>query len=167
MALLPKLPDDVKDDKQLMDFLRGITQVLDDNDADKLGGYHATTTPTANTIPVADSTGKLNSGWMDFTSIKWLNGYTKLPNGIIIQWGMVPVTSQGGIGIYTVPISFTISFPNRCFSLVTTAYCCDIPIANYAAFSYVGGLSKTGFTGTVYKYEYNGSFNIHWIAIGN
>ena len=39
MALLPKLPDDVKDDKQLMDFLRGITQVLDDNEADKLGGW--------------------------------------------------------------------------------------------------------------------------------
>ncbi len=35
MALLPKLPDDVKDDKQLMDFLRGITQVLDDNENEK------------------------------------------------------------------------------------------------------------------------------------
>jgi len=33
-------------------------------DADKLDGYHASQTPTANTIPVAGSDGKIDEGWL-------------------------------------------------------------------------------------------------------
>lgn len=132
MALLPKLPNDVKDENQLLEYLRGLSIAIEDIakkfdgynagntngnvpvsngtvnsnlNADMVDSYHASPTPTASTIPVADSSGKLNSGWMDFSCLKGTNGYTKLPNGVIIQWGY-GYTSGHPTGTY-----FPIAFP--------------------------------------------------------
>lgn len=35
------------------------------NNSDKVDGYHASVTSTANTIPVADANGKIGAGWLD------------------------------------------------------------------------------------------------------
>ena len=41
-----------------------ISAVLNASDADKVDGFHASQTPSADTIPVADASGKLNVGWL-------------------------------------------------------------------------------------------------------
>jgi len=113
-------------------------------DADLLDGKHASSSPTANTIPVADNNGYLNS-WIkqgsgsglnadllrglpaDFTASKTSNGYQKLPSGLIIQWG------RFGYPVYPVPtsgsltVSFPITFPSQVYvvnvgGLVNGAY---------------------------------------------
>ena len=43
-------------------------------------------------------------------------GYQKLPGGLIIQWGFGTGSSSGGL-----PVSFPISFPTNCASLVATS----------------------------------------------
>jgi len=51
----------------------------------------------------------------DFSCSKTQNGYTKLPNGLIIQWGRY----DGGED-EPVQINFPITFPTTCFSVVIT-----------------------------------------------
>jgi len=43
----------------------------------------------------------------DFTSSKAANGYQKLPSGLIIQWGNLPITSTNTA--YNLPISYPTS----------------------------------------------------------
>jgi len=105
--------------------------------ADKVDGFDASPTPSANTIPVADANGSLKD-WIadsellakiknvdgsgsgldadllrglpaDFTCSKTESGYTKLPNGLIIQW----IKLNGTLSNYaSFDINFPISFPN-------------------------------------------------------
>ena len=42
------------------------------------------------------------------------NGYTKMPNGLIIQWGTVTGSSAGGSNQ---TITFPIAFPNACLNV--------------------------------------------------
>jgi len=56
--------------------------------ADTVDGFHASQTPTANTIPVADSSGKLNIGWLPTTlNADTVDGFhasqTPAPNVIV------------------------------------------------------------------------------------
>lgn len=71
------------------------------------------TVPAANKIPKANANGKLNVNWLDFAEVKSDVGYTKLPNGIIIQWITVQEntkTTDDGGGI---TLTFPIAFPNN------------------------------------------------------
>jgi hypothetical protein len=43
------------------------------------------------------------------------NGYSKLPNGLLMQWG-----SAGGASSNPSTVAFPLSFPNSCFSVVIT-----------------------------------------------
>ena len=45
------------------------TNATNADNADTVDNFHASQTPTANTIPVADSSGKLNSGWLLSSSV--------------------------------------------------------------------------------------------------
>jgi hypothetical protein len=72
----------------------GVVKKADNaNNADKVDGYHASTTPTANTIPVADSTGKINTGWINASTtptanqipVLDANANLILPNTSLIQ----------------------------------------------------------------------------------
>jgi len=67
------LPNQVQNDLELADDNFDIlAQAFVNNDpasgvaknADMVDGFHASQTPTANTIPVAGSTGKLDAGWL-------------------------------------------------------------------------------------------------------
>ncbi|OCG38571.1 phage tail protein [Gilliamella sp. Gris1-4] len=53
-----------------------------------------------------------------FTQSFGQHGYTKLPNGLIIQWGIA--NSLGDDGKNGTLQSFFIAFPNACFSVVTS-----------------------------------------------
>lgn len=107
------------------------SQAFVSSNADKVDGFHASQTPTANTIPVADSNGYIND-WIkqgegsglnadllrslpaDFTCSKNTNGYTKLPNGLIVQWGSFKITGPGNGGTTSgnLVVNFPITFPN-------------------------------------------------------
>ena len=54
----------------------------------------------------------------DFAVAKTLNGYQRLPNGLIIQWGRI----NGTLGAMSGRVTFPIAFPNTCFSAVLSQY---------------------------------------------
>lgn len=78
------------------------------------------------------------------------NGWTRLPNGLILQWG----TANGGW------VNFPIAFPNACFSVVGT----QGRGSDYEPYV-IYNISNTRFyhKGKV-EHEANGA---HWMAIGN
>lgn len=78
------------------------------------------------------------------------NGWTRLPNGLILQWG----TANGGW------VNFPIAFPNACFSVVGT----QGQGSDYEPYV-IYNISNTRFyhKGKV-EHEANGA---HWMAIGN
>jgi len=43
------------------------------------------------------------------------SGYTKLPNGIILQWTVSPTIPNDTNDVYTATVSWPIAFPNHCF----------------------------------------------------
>ena len=58
-----------------------------------------------------ESTPKLIVVNDDFPISKEPNGYTKLPNGLIIQWGHLHLANNLGSGVIRVTVSFPIQFP--------------------------------------------------------
>ena len=102
---------------------------------------YALSTPTKNgTLATLEDFGGKLSG----------NGWTRLPNGLILQWG----TANGGW------VNFPIAFPNACFSVVGT----QGQGSDYEPYV-IYNISNTRFyhKGKV-EHEANGA---HWMAIGN
>ena len=52
------------------------TTVVPNLNADRVDGYHASITPTGNTIPVSDSTGKIDNAWLNTGSGKGIDADT-------------------------------------------------------------------------------------------
>lgn len=78
------------------------------------------------------------------------NGWCKLPNGLIMQWGI----SNGGW------VNFPIAFPHQCFSVIGTPN----GGGNYENYS-IFNISNTSF---FHKGKYDSDANnAKWIAIGN
>lgn len=79
------------------------------------------------------------------------NGYQKLPNGLIIQWGSASANTTG-VGV-TFPIAFT-----------TACYCVQANNTNQTnpPAPSCSSISTTGFTATVSS----GSPGFTWLAIG-
>ena len=105
------------------------------------GNVYALSTPTKNgTLATLEDFGGKLSG----------NGWTRLPNGLILQWG----TANGGW------VNFPIAFPNACFSVVGT----QGQGSDYEPYV-IYNISNTRFyhKGKV-EHEANGA---HWMAIGN
>jgi len=165
MALLPKLPDDVKDDKQLMDFLRGITQVLDDDENEKNN--------IVSKMKQGSGSG-LNADLLrglpaDFTASKTSNGYQKLPSGLIIQWGwfdyIVDYVPTSGI----LTVSFPITFPSQVYvvyvsGLVGPSYGSH---PSYSWYSHVVDRSKFKFFWNGVQPNWWGGIVHYFIAIGS
>jgi len=145
--------------------------------ADTVDSFHASQTPAAKTIPVADENGYINN-WInqgegsgldadllrglpaDFTCSKNTNGYTKLPNGLIIQWGRTNEIAHDSF----VSVTFPITFPNECFCVVAVANVPDgtdqwATVRKVSATSFIARMEwDTG--------NYNDTGFIRWIAIG-
>ena len=119
------------------------------------------TTFEGNTTFEGDTTvqGNLNLG----ESVADVNGYTYLPNGILIQWGIDTSDTDGN---HT--ITFPIPFPNNCFSVSVNH-------------KLTGGWNtdeKYGYPITAASYDTNGfvtnrnnaasaTINLNYMAIGN
>lgn len=84
------------------------------------------------------------------------DGYTKLPGGVIIQWGRE--TNDWASH------DFPIAFPTACFSITATA---DSPATLTGGPLYLYTLSKTAFAVKAGASPNPGSCNIKWIAIGH
>jgi len=140
--------------------------------ADKVDNFDASQTPTANTIPVAGSDGKLDSGWLPESGGDWeqnfsSNGYTKLPNGLIIQWGHGVYDSDNENGYATV--TFPIQFPSGCFSVSLTPRR-NLSGSQIYTVELVGTPDSSSFNLALYS-EASGSFAldagvVYWIAVG-
>jgi hypothetical protein len=96
-------------------------------------------------------------------SIADVNGYTYLPNGILIQWG---IDTSDVDGSHT--ITFPIPFPNNCFSVVV----------NHKLTGGWNTDAKYGYPITAASYDTNGfvinrndaasaTINLNYMAIGN
>lgn len=125
---------------------------VSDNTKAPLNSPALTGVPTAPTAAVATNNTQIattafvksvvaSSG--SFTQSFAANGWTKLPNGLIIQWGYSQAKTS---------ILFPISFPNNCLAVVE-----GYAVASYAA---ITAISKTGFTFS------NGALNLYYLAIG-
>lgn len=111
----------------------------------------------------------------DFENYKDTDGYTKLPNGLIIQWGKVGKYPPNATKIKEI-LNFPITFPNQCLSIAS--HINDNAIGDDAHASeadqnrnvYVktNDITKSGFIYTMHTPVENTGlgWEFRWIAIG-
>lgn len=97
-----------------------------------------------------------------FNASKTSNGYTYLPNGLIMQWGIM-----GGIATdQSLPVSFPIRFPNAVLNITTShVESASSGSVSPSACSIQSGYNTTGFTLIQDTYG-NNAVNEMWFAIG-
>jgi hypothetical protein len=94
----------------------------------------------------------ISSSFNQFINTKSSNGYTYLPNGLILQWGLQNESSIG---------TFPVAFPNACFSLIATG--------NINAFLADSSVTTSYIVSNSQFYVRLGSDSgtlLYWIAIG-
>ena len=84
------------------------------------------------------------------------NGYTKLTNGIILQWGYA-----NDVGIAT-PVTFPIAFPAACYSVHVTT---ERLTPGAQGYNHAGNVTTTGFS-AVFDAP-SGATGGWWMAIGS
>ena len=119
-----------------------------------------------NATDVTNALGYIPVDPASFVSSFITNGYQKLPNGLIIQWGTYFTNSSGG-GLFNYPISF----PNACFQTSVTPILYQDTAGDWGnggawVGSYNNGLST--FTVASYAANHNVAPNLEFnlIAIG-
>lgn len=111
----------------------------------------------------------------DFGASKQENGYTKLPNGLIIQWGKVGKYPPNATKIKAA-LNFPIAFPNMCLSIAShindTALGDDAhaseAMQNRNLYAKTNNITKSGFTYALYtpNESIDLGWEFYWIAIG-
>lgn len=104
------------------------------------------------------------------------NGYTRLPNGFIMQFGFIPYADNTGdltgttTGEKVFSLSFPVVFPNACLSLNTTICIAELEVEN-DTWSQVYGVTASG--ATILNQTTNAEsssqqpyLGIYWQAIG-
>ncbi|WP_137010160.1 gp53-like domain-containing protein [Aquitalea aquatilis] len=132
----------------------------------RVAGYVTATEATAGTWATAPSQVQGASvSLQGFGSSLAANGYQKLPNGLIVQWGKVTISSFSANTLATAAITWPVAFPNNVFvaiaslsaGLNTTGYSqCDIESA-----------TTTGATGKYVGASSGSNAVINYIAIGD
>ncbi|PLR93186.1 gp53-like domain-containing protein [Bacillus sp. T33-2] len=89
------------------------------------------------------------------------SGWTKLPNGLILQWGFLDLTGLTANSWVSRQINFPVTFPAQCFNVFTDMY------ASAGAYGQAnnGNALKHAFTAYV-KPESAGNATVVWFAIG-
>lgn len=95
----------------------------------------------------------------DWTSSKTTSGYTKLPNGIVIQWGTVTALSLGT----NTTAGFPLTFPTACLQVIAGVMNNSIAATTTTGQWGTGAYTTTGF-GLYNRTNLNLDFN--WIAVG-
>lgn len=153
------------EDTDVLNKIKNVDGAGSGLDADTVDGLHASEiVMTANDIltelKTVDGAGSgLDADLVrglpaDFTISKTENGYTKLPNGLIIQWGVVGPGSSG-----VVTINYPVAFPNAAFlgvaQMINDSFTID---SNSAAWYPISN--------TQCKIVIDNSLPTAWIAIG-
>lgn len=118
------------------------------------------------TLPAASGTMLTTSSaiaFANFLASDWTNskntpGYTKLPNGIIIQWGVTASIASGGNVVVTWPTAF-LTNPLAGFVTVNSG---SALAGNYTGA--IGNMNTT--TGTIYNYGVS-TAGYWWLVIGS
>lgn len=119
----------------------------------QLGQLESTTSPLqVSTLAATLSNHAVNFG--QFPIVLGGNGYIKLPNGFILQWGTGEV-AEGGTSFF-----FPIAFPSVCLSVVATPVYPTNPSNSYISIVNLPTLSNFGCTTNT------GTPSILYIAIG-
>lgn len=96
---------------------------------------------------------------------KRANGYTKLPNGLILQWGKTSFGASTGGGKVTMPLSF----PTECYTVLLT----NVYANSKAVVTSLGGTETTLNSFYVYLQDVisnarpNYTCVVSWMAIGS
>ena len=85
-----------------------------------------------------------------FTQSEAANGWVKLPNGLILQWGSDSVAQAGTV------ITFPVAFPNACLQVL-------VSVQGNSTFGGCASITASTFTGSVAA---SGAGNISWLAMG-
>lgn len=161
----PKLANDAVDTAAIQDSAVTTLKIADSNVSTNKIADSAVTTAKINDLNV--TTGKLANDAVsfvkllstDWTSSKVASGYSKLANGLYLQWG---VTASIGVGTSS-SISFPTAFPTGCLQVVAGIR--DNGAASTAATGHwgTGTYSTTGFS-LHNRTTLASTFN--WFAIG-
>nr|DAW49130.1 MAG TPA: putative tail fiber protein [Caudoviricetes sp.] len=143
-------------------FGRGIIHLIEDNGANRLWSFeHNGDFNSAG--DVRTSNGKsLNTALQlgDYRSQWQQNGWIRLPNGLIIQWGKTPVVHDEN----STDIVFPIAFPNRVLNIQLT----ENQMRTVAA--HATHLAALNVTNTKFTFKMNSTLPIDtsadWFAIG-
>ena len=98
------------------------------------------------------------------TSSLGLNGYQKLPSGVIVQWGYVPSGGNNDLDVF-----FPIAFPSVCRGVYTIPVGAPDGVSSASAVPNYSGGTKF----TVYRRALGASgpsaasFPVNWLAVGN
>lgn len=116
-----------------------------------------TTTPNANlqVVGTANVSGVVNFASNTFnlgTSSKTANGYTWLPNGLLMQWGLVSANSTTGNA------TFSVAFPTACLSVTANR-----TVLGANGFCFVPGVNTTV---AQIRSANNTAVNCYYMAIG-
>lgn len=133
------------------------------------GGFTVGGLITSASTPTA-SDHLTNKAYVDGTSSILSNGWTRLPNGLIIQWG-THLTAMANYSVQT--ITFPTPFPNACFTVQITARA--VTAATNGTATLENGIKLNGVpTTTNFSVYVNWSGSVAgaqvyptWIAIGN
>ena len=97
----------------------------------------------------------------DFTANLSDNGYQKLPNGLIIQWGGIARGSSTNV----IAVNFPITFPNSCLGVVISS---DSAGGSDGRVTRTKNIVTSGFSSVLDSFTNttDSNYNEHWIAIG-
>jgi hypothetical protein len=115
--------------------------------------YANTVTGLAAPSAAADAA---NKSYVDGTYSKAANGYVKLPNGVIFQWGYANLGSASS----SVSVTFPLAFPAACRSVQITD---NLEIATSARFAASQNVTATTFTIVGSDTSVGG---VYWFAVG-
>jgi|GEM_PF-2053221 len=105
----------------------------------------------------------------DFTQSLAETGWTKLPNGLVIQWGLGVSNSNYGIKTVTrANINFPVAF-NKILRWFSTVHNCDSDfneVEPYTATCLMKNITNTKFDGQLTRVSSCGTFQQHYLAIG-
>lgn len=122
----------------------------------------ASPTEVSNRYDVAKAINPSNVG-QTFGSSLSENGWCRLPNGLILQWGVTgSLTTDTSINI-----SFPIQFPSSCLNITASPRAINPQSYNGSTSAYTSNVTRTGATLTNDSSAFREAFAITWFAIGN
>ena len=116
-------------------------------------GKVSATTVTASSVTFGDATTQSTAGSRSLAT----NGYTKLPDGTILQWGKGTYTSNAVFNTVTFPLAFPTA-------VIGISVMCEVASANSPAINPSPAPSTTSFQH--FTYASPNGFNFRWFAIG-